>query len=651
MVRHTLSRRHLLRLSGVGAAALAYNSKAFAADAGPPPLEVYGRLPAIGKAALSPDGRRAAVVVTKGGELAVNDIDLATGEVVSLPVEQANAIPVLFWADNDTVFLIASQSGATAGQRYEIWSGYLAAIRGGKRYRLYQDMTDYGANLAGDFHRIQRDGVYYVTASNFRVTAANYQVDAATGLYAFSIGDHRTLHLDEETRHVIEWAVDGAGRPVARSEYDDRRHLWRLRYNGDAGWHVIWEVPGDLDLPVLKGVGRDGKSVVLGVGSGDFRDAYVEIDGNGRFGQSLASNRSRYTPLFDPASGCLNGFASETGLDDYIFYDDAHAALPALVARAVGAGHADIVDFAENPHQVIATVEGVGRPGSCYACDFTTGTVTPLGDAYPDLPAAWVSPKQRVTYTAGDGLDIEAFLTFPEGRPAKACPTVVLVHGGPESYDDDHFDWMVQALASRGYLVFQANFRGSAGRGADFVAKGYGEWGRKMQTDLSDGVAWLVAKGLADPKRVAIAGASYGAYAALVGVALQHGIYTCAVAMSGMTDVRSFMNETLKAANYNAHARSVLYWRRFLGDESGWDAISPLGHAGDVEVPVLLVHGRDDAVVSIDESYAMRDALQRAGKTVEMVLLKDEDHYLSKEPTRIQTLSAVVDFLGRYNPA
>ncbi len=408
---------------------------------------------------------------------------------------------------------------------------------------------------------------------------------------------------------------------------------------------------GDLDLPALKGVGRDGKSVVLAMGEGELRDCYVEMDENGHFGEKLVDNRSRYTPMFSPVTGRLTGFASDVSLNDYIFYDDVSAHLPGLVAAALGSSvHADIVDVAENPLQVIVSAEAPGRPASLFACDFTTGSVRALGETYPDLPLAWAAPKRRVTYAASDGLEIEAFVTMPVRAAAKACPTVVLVHGGPESYDDDHFDWMAQALASRGYLVFQPNFRGSSGYGIDFMAKGYGEWGRRMQSDVSDGVAWLVAQGLTDPKRVAIAGASYGGYAALAGVALQHGIYTCAIAMSGTTDPKRFMTETLQTAHFKAKAHSVLYWQRYFGDAGGWDAISPLVHAADVDAPVLLIHGRDDAVVSIEESYAMRDALLHAGKPVEMVLLKDEDHYLSKEATRIQALTSVTDFLARHNP-
>ncbi len=651
MVRHTLSRRLMLRRTGAAAALLGFAPWVRAGETGPPPLAAYGRLPAIGKVALSPSGKRAALVVTSDGVMAINDVDLATGDVATGRVEHANAVPVMFWADGDSVFFVTSHTNQSVGQRFESWSGFIADIRNSKRYQLYRDMTEYGPNLAGDFHRVKRNGTYFVTASNFRVTSANYEVDASTALYAFSTSDERAFRIDEDTRHILDWAIDGAGQAVARSEYDDRRHLWRLRYKGAKGWNVVWEIGGDLDLPALKGVGRDGRSVVLAMGSGEYADSYVEVDEHGAFGTPLVHNRSRYTPLFSPVSNGLIGFSSETGVDDYIFYDDAHAGLPALVRKAVGDMRADIVDIAENPMQVAVFTEGAGNPGSYFSIDFGTGTVKPLGDTYPDLPAQWVSAKQRVTYKAGDGLDIEAFITLPMNRPGKACPTVVLVHGGPESYDDGRFDWTAQALASRGYLVFQANFRGSAGHGGDFVARGYGEWGRKMQTDLSDGVAWVVAQGLADPKRVAIVGASYGGYAALAGVALQDGIYNCAVAMSGMSDVRGFMADTMKAAGYNPDARSVLYWKRYLGDESGWDAISPLPHAASVNVPVLLIHGKDDAVVAIEESYAMRDALQRAGKTVEMVLLQDEDHYLSKEPTRIQTLEAVVAFLAKYNPA
>jgi dipeptidyl aminopeptidase/acylaminoacyl peptidase len=174
-----------------------------------------------------------------------------------------------------------------------------------------------------------------------------------------------------------------------------------------------------------------------------------------------------------------------------------------------------------------------------------------------------------------------------------------------------------------------------------------------MQTDLSDGVRYLVAQGIADPARVCIVGASYGGYAALAGVTLDQGVYRCAVSVAGISDLKRKLkgiNEKhLDADNYEQR-----YWDRFLGvsgpDDSMLDHLSPIKHVAALKVPVLLVHGRDDTVVPFEQSEAMYEALREAKKSVRFVRLKDEDHWLSHSKTRLQMLQATVKFLRANNP-
>jgi dipeptidyl aminopeptidase/acylaminoacyl peptidase len=206
-----------------------------------------------------------------------------------------------------------------------------------------------------------------------------------------------------------------------------------------------------------------------------------------------------------------------------------------------------------------------------------------------------------------------------------------------------------QALAAQGYAVLQPNFRGST-LDAGFLEAGFGEWGRKMQTDLSDGVRYLARQGTVDPKRVCIVGASYGGYAALAGVTVESGVYRCAVAVAGISDLRRFRKWTVA----NELSVSQRYWDRFIGISDKNDpaiaAISPIEHVSSVSAPILLIHGRDDTVVPYEQSDVMLSALKRAGKSVEMVTMKHEDHWLSRSETRLQMLQASVAFLKANNP-
>jgi dipeptidyl aminopeptidase/acylaminoacyl peptidase len=252
---------------------------------------------------------------------------------------------------------------------------------------------------------------------------------------------------------------------------------------------------------------------------------------------------------------------------------------------------------------------------------------------------------------------MQGILTLPPKLPPHDLPLVVLPHGGPEARDSLRFDWWAQAFASRGYAVWQPNFRGSDGYGTDFRNAGFGQWGRKMQTDVSDGVAALAAQGFVDPKRACVVGGSYGGYVALAGVTLQHGLYRCAAAYGGVSDPKEMLREVrrLDAGDYhNLAAAEVRYWIEFMGASSATDptldTISPLQHAAEADAPILLIHGRDDTVVPKAQSEDMESALKTAGKPVELIELDHEDHWLSRSATRLQMLQAMVAFVKKYNP-
>lgn len=232
---------------------------------------------------------------------------------------------------------------------------------------------------------------------------------------------------------------------------------------------------------------------------------------------------------------------------------------------------------------------------------------------------------------------------------AKA-PLIVLPHGGPASRDTYSFDFLAQFLASRGYGVLQPQFRGSWGFGKAFQDAGRGEWGDKMQTDLLDGVAAAAASGDIDPARVCIVGASYGGYAALAGATLHPDAYRCAASIAGVSDLGLLLVEQTRV--FGRDSGSFQELRKMLSGAATTKlaAISPSHLAANVRVPVLLIHGDKDTVVPFEQSQKMADALQAAGKPVELVTLVDENHYLTRAATRTQMLQTLEGFLARNLP-
>jgi dipeptidyl aminopeptidase/acylaminoacyl peptidase len=221
-------------------------------------------------------------------------------------------------------------------------------------------------------------------------------------------------------------------------------------------------------------------------------------------------------------------------------------------------------------------------------------------------------------------------------------------HDNPNSHDQAIFDWQAQAFASRGYAVFQPNYRGSTGLGEPLRLAGKGQLGRKMQSDISDGLAELARRGLVDPKRACIVGIGFGGYAALAGVTVQRGLYRCAVAVAPITDLSRFQNTSYREAGFDP---IVLRWlRETLGPSEDFAAISPRKRAAEADAPILMIHGKDDVCVPFSQSQSMADALKDAGKPYELVALPEEDHWLSRPATRQQMLVTAVAFVEKHNP-
>jgi dienelactone hydrolase len=290
-------------------------------------------------------------------------------------------------------------------------------------------------------------------------------------------------------------------------------------------------------------------------------------------------------------------------------------------------------------------------PGTWYFFDIPKKRLVTVGKVKPQLDPAQMRPMEVISYKAADGLTIPAYLTRPR-QSALPAPMVVLIHGGPVARDGWAWDAEVQLLANRGYLVFQPQFRGSSGFGRQFEEAGFGQWGKAMQDDITEGVRHLIAQGIADPRRVCIVGASYGGYAALWGLVKTPDLYRCAISFAGVTDI-GYMFSDWSDRSFNKVTREMMMRR--IGDKKMsaqlFDPVSPLLHAAQISAPVLLMHGRDDERVPISHGKKMRNALEEHGKPVTWLAFDDEGHGLSYVKNQILYYKTMLEFLGKHIPA
>ncbi len=322
------------------------------------------------------------------------------------------------------------------------------------------------------------------------------------------------------------------------------------------------------------------------------------------------------------------------------------AVLRAIGERWGGLGWLADVDRADR-HWLVQVVRDDGPPGYV-RYDSHTGAETYLDDDRPWLRDVPMAAREPFACTARDGLALTGYLTFPSG-PRRARPAVLLVHGGPWEHDEWGFDREAQWLAALGYLCVQVNYRGSTGHGRTHLAAGDREWGGAMQDDLLDAVDHVVRCGLADPARVAIMGASYGGYAALVAASGTPERFVCAVDAFGPSDLRTLL------ASFPAYYEALLssYHRRIGHPEHDAALLaerSPLGRAGRITRPLLVLQGAQDPRVPPAESERIVAAVRGHGGTVRYVVFDDEGHGLEHEHNRLRYYREIEDFLTTHLP-
>ncbi|MGL6161179.1 alpha/beta hydrolase family protein [Microbulbifer sp.] len=452
----------------------------------------------------------------------------------------------------------------------------------------------------------------------------------------------------------VDFFVDREGEVIAHEIFNNRRDRHRILARQGEEWKEIYRKDTEVPKISVVGISPDRESlVVLANNDSTGRDDYYLmslLDGElhwAGFGREDADVEHTYKDLDRVVWGVrYSGFTPS-----YQFFDPELDRRMADIQAMFPEHSVWLRGWSEGWKDLIVYVEGSSFSGHYYK--FSQGQPpVQLATARPNITDEHIHPIGKLTFRARDGLPIPTLLTIPRDKlgDMKKLPAVLMPHGGPASYDRIGFDWLAQALANRGYLVIQPQFRGSRGFGQDHYQAGHGEWGRKMQDDLTDAVQFHIDKGMVDPERVCIVGASYGGYAALAGGAFTPELYRCVVSINGVADLRDMLKQEKR--DHGGDHWVLAYWENNIakGDASKekLNEISPARHAKNFQAPVLLIHGEKDKTVPFAQSKTMYKQLKRAKKTVEFLELEEENHNLLQGETRLQAVEAVVAFVDRH---
>jgi len=471
------------------------------------------------------------------------------------------------------------------------------------------------------------------------LTTSIYKVDTRTG----------NRQEIEQTKETAVFKFDHSGRARLKITSDSNDNPV-LMYRPDAGnaWQPVPKTLAGYDMSLKYVEPDDNTAYAVIVDKGEPGQLYkidlakgTRVRMAGRDDQEIA--RILYAGHDGPPFGVIYDAAKPSV--QYLDPSSEWAKLHAGLLKAFPGQMVSLIDWTRDNDKALLLVWSDRNPGAYYVLDRAAANKVQLvSDTMPWIKPASLSPSMPISFQTRDGLTLYGLYTAPAGGGAR--PMVVLPHGGPHGpYDSWGYDGDVQFLASRGYAVLQVNYRGSGGRGKDFIEKGYGEWGGTMQDDVADGVKWAIDKKLADANRICTFGASYGGYAAMMQPIRYPGMYKCAIGYVGVYDLDVFKKE----GDIKDRASGRRYLDRVIGsDPAQLKAWSPARNVDKINIPVFLVQGSVDKRVPMDQFNALKDAFNAAGTPVETMVAQGEGHGFYKPENRAELYRRMEVFLNQH---
>lgn len=587
---------------------------------------------------ISPDGAKLAFMKPWQQRMNIFVRDLSTGKETQITHESVDSITGYLWKGSDNILFFKDKGG---DENDHLWR---VSISSGKTFDL-TPFPDVKAELTDD---LEDDPDHIILELNKRDPRV-------FDVYRCNVNTGQLNLTAENPGDVVEWLNDHKGniRVAVRSDGLNSDFLYRDDESQPFERLLSADFKNTL-TPLM--FGYDNKTLymltTLDTPDGKKHDTaalYTYDPEQRRFGKELFSHpevdvsglqasrkRKRITVAqYYTDKGHFHFFTAE----DKQLYDKLKTLLPDMEIMVTG------YDDAEN--KLILRAMSDRTPGSYYLYEKRTDHLQKLADVAPWIVADQMAPMQPITFTTRDNLKLHGYLTLPVGIPAHNLPLVVIPHGGPQARDRWGFIREVQFLANRGAAVLQVNYRGSTGYGKQFTQAGFKEWGRKMQDDLTDSVRWLIAQGIADPKRVGIYGGSYGGYAALAGLAFTPDLYACGVSYVGPSNLFTLLKtlppywEPIRLREYETIGDPEK-------DKELLRAVSPSLHADKIKVPLFVAQGANDPRVNKAESEQIVVAVRRLGKDVVYMVKDNEGHGFRKEENRFDFYQEMEKFFGKH---
>lgn len=644
----------LPHLRGLGAAlSLIFLSPANAAPPELLPVETFFDDSSIPQMALSPDGNKIAMIAPNNGRYSIALLDTQTGKSSVVVHFKDENIRSVFWKGDDILMFTSYVEG------HEVPLLASTDLQGKSVKRILEsrrrqdDFSLFFGSLEDSFPWSDEHILIlgYTAESDPRKIAPSIPSNPTPFLYKVNVKTARRLQLSQLERGMQEGYYDREGN-LRLSTVIEGPHLFvRSRSANAQSWR---------DLAKLDPSRPDWDIIAL---SGDGATAYlIDYRPHDRgVLRAMDTETGKMGPvLFDPPAGeirriiqdrertKLRAIVHEDDRVRYHWVDDEWKSLVTSLERSFKDHTVTLLNISRDEKRFLFLVHNDRNPGVYYLGDLRgkSPQVQPISAYRPGLKVELMRPMTPIEFTARDGLTIHGYLTCPAGSENRAAPMIVLPHGGPWARDSWGFDREVQFLANRGYAVLQLNFRGSRGYGRAFMDAGDREWAGKMQDDITDGVKWAIAQGVADPNRIGIMGASYGGFAALAGVTTTPELYKVGINIVGVAELKLITRYDLRT---NPISRAFYSQRVGEGDAFLAER-SPLTHVANIRVPTFHAYGRNDPRVEFKHWQVLESALKRHGKTYEVHVEDAEGHGFEKAAAAIKLYRSIDAFLARHLP-